>query len=212
MLRAPRRQAGLTLLEVLVSLVLLSTVLVAVYGALRMGLRSWESLSARHAEAASERVVRNLLSRQVQLLLPLTDSRRDPPLALFDGDRQRVRFAAPLAHATRGQGLYLVELELQARRGDITPWLRYRLLDPEAEGLEPARGEPLERELPLVLDDARLDYFGAPEPGQPPGWRDNWPAAARQYPDLIRLQGTTLSGAPWPPAVMAVPARAEVDG
>ena len=207
--RAHGRQGGLTLLEVLVSLVLLSTVMVAVYGALRMGMRSWEAVEERSAAATSERVVRNLLARQTRLLVPLLDDTRSPPLVLFDGERDRVRFVAPLAHAARGQGLYLVELELRNRRGDIEPVLRYRLRDPEAHALEASRAEPLERILPLTLDTARFDFYGAPEPGQPARWLDSWPREARQYPRLIRLQGTPLEGEGWPPLVLAVPARAE---
>src|SRR6056297_1017842 len=106
-----RPQRGVTLVELLVALVLLSFVMSAVYGALRMGLRSWEAVQLRSGENAEARVVRNLLRRQLDTLVPLSppDNAVGQRLA-FEGDRTGFRFVGAWSHPARSGGLQVIEV------------------------------------------------------------------------------------------------------
>ncbi|HNT58060.1 MAG TPA: prepilin-type N-terminal cleavage/methylation domain-containing protein, partial [Syntrophales bacterium] len=56
---------GFTLLELLISLTLLSVIAVLVFGALRLGVRAWEKGEATIETRQRERIVMDLLQRQM---------------------------------------------------------------------------------------------------------------------------------------------------
>ena len=77
-MKGERRQAGFTLVELLVAMTLLAFLSVSLFGGLRFGARSWEAVvdsSAERDDIASTQTF--LRDRLAQLMLPTPGRRRD---------------------------------------------------------------------------------------------------------------------------------------
>lgn len=194
------RQRGVTLVELLVALVLLSFVMSAVYGALRMGLRSWEAVQLRSGENAEARVVRNLLRRQLDTLVPLSlpETAVGQPLA-FEGDRAGFRFVGAWSHPARSGGLHLIEVG-QGSAGSTGLFLRLRPSALHETDWRRAGTDVLERQLLQGRDTARFAYFGRPRGGVRGSWHDRWDDDAERYPQLIRIEAADG----WPSMLLPV--------
>ncbi len=198
-----RAQRGFTLLEVLMALSLLSVLVVIVYTGMRMGLSTWDAVQVRSEAAVMERTTRNWLRRQITALVPMQWREGQSARIAFAGDSRGFRFLGHRQHATRGGGLYLVELRNQTAAGVQHLVLGYQ--PRAADRLELAGvGEPELRRLGGAFKTLSFDYFGAPDERSPARWRPLWPSQATHYPALIRVRGTRLDERPWPDLVVAV--------
>jgi general secretion pathway protein J len=127
-------EKGFTLLELLVSIAILSMVLVMIYGTLSMGSRAWEKGEEDIEKVQRMRVVMNLLSREIKSTFPykITPSELDThkEFYAFEGKKDSVSFVStiPLKGGRRGlswlsfwveseEGLVVVERD--ALRSDI---------------------------------------------------------------------------------------------
>ena len=174
---APRNVAGFTLLEVLVAMSLLGVLTSLVYTGMYTGLRSWDAVQDRSAVAVEERTTRNWLRRQIGALVPIQWRAQNRTKVAFSGDARGFRFFGAWAHATRGAGLYRVELrgEQQAGGGHALI-LAYQARDTERPEELRGVGETVERRLGADFVDLRFDYFGTPSEEGVRRWR---PAAIR---------------------------------
>lgn len=170
-----RRRAGLSLLEVLVALALLSVIAVGLSGAFGLGLRVQDrSLAA--LDGGQELALRVRLREWVgaavapNALLPFP--------AEFEGDTEGVRFSTlALSH------LYPDAATLRVAVSRADDGLRLTITALGDQGAELSRTEyPLaEGAGPMVFD-----YFDAT--ATPPAWRDRWTDPTR-LPKLIRITG-----------------------
>ncbi|MGH6912899.1 MAG: PulJ/GspJ family protein, partial [Geminicoccales bacterium] len=87
-----RRAHGFTLLELLVAITLLGVLMAALFGALRLGARVWETGTARQDASARIQIVHNLLRRELAQTVPLAElgERRAAAAMLFEGAPQSV--------------------------------------------------------------------------------------------------------------------------
>jgi general secretion pathway protein J len=192
-----RFEAGITLLEMLITLALLSLLTLGLFGSLRYGNRIWQVTDAKANAIDNIRSAQSRLSRLITSTYPQLSS-ADPlrPAVRFSGDASRVQFLAPdetspgaLSETTvrvdpSGSGLllsYAQDLEL---RNESLPTSRAHLL---AGGF--AR--------------LQIDYFGTPARRGKTGWYSTWRGATR-LPTLIRFRGEFLNAAmKWPELVIA---------
>jgi general secretion pathway protein J len=161
----------------------------ALFGALRLGARVWETGEARLDASARVQVVQDFLRQQLGQTVPLTEisnDPRDPGAMLFEGARDGLRFVSLLPEHL-GAGASLMELALRqpasdGERGDLV--LRMRPLD--LTGGE-ARSEPEERVLIAGIESLEVAYFGAGQPGEEPIWWQEW-QGQRSLPSLVRMR------------------------
>ncbi|MDJ0739725.1 MAG: prepilin-type N-terminal cleavage/methylation domain-containing protein [Gammaproteobacteria bacterium] len=200
-----RHAAGFTLLEVLVAMSLLGVLTSLVYTGMHTGLRAWSAVEERSASAVAERTTRNWLRRQIAALVPIQWQAQNRTRVAFAGDADGFRFFGAWSHATRGAGLYQIELrsERQDDRG-YSLVLSYQVRDTERPKELRGVGDVVERRLGDDLEDLRFDYFGAPGGEQVQRWRSNWPAQASRYPQLIRISAEGRGERPWPQLVVAL--------
>jgi general secretion pathway protein J len=185
---APQR--GFTLLELLVAITLLGVLMAALFGALRLGARVWETGEERLDAAARVQVVQDFLRRQLGQSVPLTaiaDQPRDSGAILFIGGSDRLRFVS-LLPAHLGGGAQLLELALRqpASHGEAVDLvLRMQPLDLTGDG--PASPQPEERILIEGIDRLEIAYFGPERPDAEPRWWHEWQNQS-VLPALVRMR------------------------
>lgn len=197
----PAKQAGFTLLEMLVALIVLGFLMVGLNEGVRAGL------TLRHAQIhrlgntadldATMRLLRGLLSH---LPLDATGERllTDSAGFAFRGEAGRVSFVGDLP---TGIGVTRrADITLSVEKGSLVlGWRPHR----HARPVGPP--QPLTRT--VLLDGVKhldLAYWGAPaNPGQQPGWQARWESP--QAPMLIRVRLEFARSDPrrWPDLIAA---------
>lgn len=186
-----RRDAGFSLLELLVAGVLAAMVVATASGSLRFGARVWERTAAGAEATLEARAVRRFLTALLEGAAPLRlrDGARAAP-ALFFGEPDALVFAAPLPGRLAPPGLHLLRLAVEQGEGrdDAALVLRWKPLGATRPDLAFDAADPAETLLAGVAG-ARFAYVGDRR-------EDRW--RAETPPRLVEID---LPGAP--PIVVA---------
>jgi general secretion pathway protein J len=183
------REAGFTLLEMVVALVLLATMLGLLFGGLRLGIRAWESGTTRGDRADQLLLTFSFVRKELTAAFPW---RFKDPLSVklaFKGERDRLRFVSMRPAEIGGGGLAFVSLEFDGARGAGTAGrlvMRRTLAATDAkdfEALDSAEGFTLAE----GITAAQFDYFGAENDTNKPDWSDRWDFPQR-LPSHVRLR------------------------
>jgi general secretion pathway protein J len=200
------RDAGFTLLELLVAVTLFALLSVVLFGGLRFGIRASEIGTARLDWSAEIAAASGFLRNQLADAQPLErDSGGDQKVVAFDGEADSVEFvASPPAHLAAG-GWHVLRLALERARDGNRLVLSWRLVrgDPDATEASPAQRTVLLERVASV----ELAYFGAPNEGDAPAWHDRWQDAA-VLPALVRLRLGFADGRQAPELLVALRAAA----
>ena len=192
----PHRQAGFTLIELVIAVTLLAMVSVMLFGGLRFGARAWETGARTIERNIAIEGVQDLLRRTLNEAVPADPSGPflEPMLA---GEADGLRFVAPVPQHSASGGLARYALGRNGKGSLVLTWAPYR---PDSRAEAPS-SEPallLERTEELVLS-----YFGAAEAGARPDWHDSW-TSAEAMPLLIRIAvALPEKGQRWPELVIA---------
>ncbi|MBN8737082.1 MAG: prepilin-type N-terminal cleavage/methylation domain-containing protein [Xanthomonadales bacterium] len=185
-MKRTRRQAGFTLLEILLALALLALVMLGVWGALAGATRVRRGADAVMAQSEEVRSVQQFLRRHVaaagiQPWVTETGTRA----RMFEGNAASMSYVAPLPLQSGHAGLYLQTLSIEQGGQGMTLWLAYQPYTGDA----PASGEPVRHVLLRDLRGGRFQYLAAAAFGKPAAWRDDWlttgglPLAVRVHVD-----------------------------
>lgn len=167
------KDAGFTLLELLVAVVLLGLVGLTLSGGIRIGVRAWERSADLGQGAERIAAVQAVLRRQLERAYPLSDLRRPDRAIVFAGDADRIDFRAP---GPQPLGLGALQAASLERQGD-------RLTLAWADAAAAVHRETL-------LDGVRslqIDYYGSRDRQEARAWRDSWQDAFF-LPGLIRIE------------------------
>lgn len=176
-----RRQAGFTLLELMVALAVLGLLSLMLFGGLRFGFRSWERESA-HANAVSDiGIAQAFLRRSIAAAYPLfqvdSEAKR---VNQFVGAMDSLQLLAP-APASTGRGgrdRYRIGMEAANGRTDLVVWSQPELA-----------ADPGKRTRTILVPGVRklvIGYFGK-QGGDDPQWYDGW-GDATHPPQLVRIE------------------------
>jgi len=170
------REAGFTLLELLISMTILALIFVAVLGAIHVGNKSWEGGERRAEESQRTRTLFDTLARELAMLYPLRVKAQDKDVVVFRGQADSLTFATlpqsygiePFSHMIRIV-TYAVEPE-----GGLVATESYPLSS-SGEAFGPQEGRV--KRLDERVSEARFRYLvpeGTPEENLPPRWREFW--------------------------------------
>ena len=194
-------QTGFTMLELLVAMMILTLIMTAAMGAVRVGSRSFEAGVLRADETAEIRAIENVLRRQFRQLLPITWTDNNRDFIAFEGDRQHVQFIAPAPDSSTGPGYLVYRLASDPSQEPHLLSLDFAPYDPGSDRFEMpdnAGHEQLANGLRVSFD-----YFGTLDELDPPDWHSEWLADSARLPSIVRMRLTT-SGQQFPELLFRV--------
>jgi general secretion pathway protein J len=199
-----RAQAGFTLIEVVVAMVLLAVTMLLLYSGLSFALRSWDAGDVNGRRTAERRLGENFLRRELSELFPM---RWKDPMQLkmaFEGGSARLRFVSARPAGLQMGGLSLVGIEVEEDREKRSKDLvMYRAMpDDEAKDFGPLEKGERHMLIPGV-DHVEFAYFGAENDFTEPKWNDAWDFPAR-IPDLVRIRLRATDGSALPELVVRI--------
>jgi prepilin-type N-terminal cleavage/methylation domain-containing protein len=195
--------AGLTLIELLISLTLLALLTAALPSTMQLVTRAWKT-SAAIVTVAPGAANLNILEQRLAEAMPLTETTANGERGLaFRGTADALTFVSPLLQGPAGAGLY--RFEVYAAASDATaaavPMLRVSPFVPDSRNrAAPAAGD--ERPLLRVPATMNFRYYGSPKLNEPPVWQPAW-TRTDTLPQMVELSLRNASA----PDVEAPPLR-----
>ena len=185
------RQIGFTLMELLLSLSILSIVIVVVLGALRIGVRAWEKGENMLSVQQRSRTLLDQLSRQLTSAAVLLSAQTQEPLVTFAGDGATIEFSSGLPLVNKMQFgpvhvKYVVETELGGKKRLLIYENNIIIEDYLSE--RPLRPNPEAVVLIGELEDLRFEYLADGSGGSDLNWMSSWQAQdPTDLPRAVRI-------------------------
>ena len=197
-----RAPAGFSLIEVMLSLVLLSVGLALAFATLRNATVATERAESAAQRQERLRAVQAFLRRQIDgaMTQPIEFDEGTGEATLFAAGDGGIAFAAPMpGYLSRG-GPYVQRFRLaRAEGGGLQLEFDHQLLTPDG-AIDPER-EPEVLLTGIAAGACAMRTLG--EDGEPGAWTADWDTPG-QLPRLVRLRLRLLDAtAPWPEFVAA---------
>ncbi|HEX5957174.1 MAG TPA: prepilin-type N-terminal cleavage/methylation domain-containing protein [Hyphomicrobiaceae bacterium] len=170
-----QRQSGFTLIEVLVSLVLLALVLTLLTGGVRYARGTWNA-TARLDDLVDSDVAGAFIRARLAEAMPIYEQRKEGVMqVLFQGAADSVGFVAPAPNGPGGAGLYRYSLEAEAEDEGAPRSLVVKVAAFFAGQTELRPALPADRHVLMRnVRSVSFRYFGRSEIRDPPAWHDAW--------------------------------------
>jgi len=201
-------EAGFSLVEVLVALVLLGLLSMALFFSVRFGMTAWQRGGERSDQIHTSMLVQDLLRRLIGQAYPLvradgTGSGRVD----FAGTATSLDFLAPVpvALASGGRARFKLAIERRGDHSDLVLTSRPELVADDA----PA--ELSRKTLLATIEAGEFAYFGVTQSQSAALWRERW-SGELSLPALVRVRVHFARSDPrlWPDLTIAPRISADV--
>lgn len=196
------RNAGFTLIELTVALVLMALMSAVLYGSLSLSADSWNRGEAKTDQTAQMRLGEEFLRKTLTAQFPLRMHKSIDQRLYFTGASDSLAYAAALP-GRAGGGMYYFRLAVTPV-GNQSKLTLARAIPDYAATTPPDFANADFSSLADGVAEVKLGYFGR-DAGvadvTPPTWRDRW-EDPQMLPMLIRVDVKPVKGAPWPPLIV----------
>jgi general secretion pathway protein J len=198
---------GFTLLELLVAIMILTLIMTASFGSVRIASRSWEAGQSRADANEEMRAVSDFLRRRFGQMSSFVWVDGNEERIAFIGEQRHIRFIAPAPEYSVGPGLFVYTIKVETEDGAERLVLSYSPFDPGTGNFS----EPYSSRQTILtgnLTNASFEYYGAEMADIVPSWQQTWQRDAELFPAMIRIR-TTTAGSPngWPDLVFTLRAN-----
>lgn len=183
---------GFTLLELLISLTIVGVILVIIFGSLRIGARAWEKGEADVEAQQQERVVLDLVKRQIASICAREIEVEDGESYLFKGDEYSMSFMCRLpAVPTTRSNLVYVKYRINSTREEEDELVFYEqdMVFMQGKGV---LEDPESGDFHTLIRGAHhiaFDYLKRSQEGEEPSqWQGVWdPDSDEGFPMAVRM-------------------------
>lgn len=172
-------EGGFTLLELVISLVMLGIIMLIISGAMRLGLRSVESAENKIDTIERLRTSMNIVNAQVQSEIPLTMDDNGEKKFYFKGERDSMQLSTNYSIWGGQRGFVVVRYKVESGTGG-----KYYLSASESPvGVEVGGGTAV---LFDNVDSLYFEYFYKDPTQETGNWVETWTDTA-SIPEKIKL-------------------------
>jgi general secretion pathway protein J len=182
--------SGFTLLELIVVISILTLIMTASFGALRLGNRTFEAGVNRANQTEQIRATADMLRRQFAQLVPIVHEIDDEIFPSFTGNDEQIRFVAPAPQSGQSAGLFVYMISARRTKDSKQLVLSYAPYDPGRNAFDYQSGS-YNKILIESLADIQFAYYGATDPDNDADWHAGWNAEDDAFPRMVRIILTT---------------------
>ena len=191
-LMLPYANKGFTLLELLISLTILGVIVVIIFGAFRIGIRSWEKGEKDVESRQRQRIVLDLIKRQLvsTCLSEVKDASKQ--LLLLKGDNKSLEFVSHIPIVPDNQfGMvyvkYMVKAEDEGKREQLTFWEKNIVLLNKETDMSDLHEDDFFELFPGV-QSITFEYLKGQTGEETPQWQETWDQTIDEgFPQAIRV-------------------------
>lgn len=193
-----KQQRGFTLAEMIVALAVSALLVSLTYGALRIGIRSWDASQENVDRMDTLRVGWQAVHASLNEAVIRFDPFGEEEGIMFKGEADQLTFTANMPSHLGLGGVYIIELYRDETHAE-TPFVLRRTL--WAEHLQQElENKPQQAQLAEAVEKLIFRYFGTIDEEERPAWHENWNGQST-LPSLIRLDVLLEDGNRWPTLV-----------
>jgi len=173
-----RRDYGFTLLELLISIVMLGIIILIIVGAMRLGFRSVDAGEKKMESLERIRASFNIMDSQIQSLVPLTYEEEGETKFYFAGEKESLQFSTNYSIWGGQKGYVVVTYKVLAEsNGKPALYASENIV-----GIESSK----ETKLLDAFDALYFEYFYKDPTGEVGNWVEQW-TDSLNMPEKIKV-------------------------
>jgi general secretion pathway protein J len=181
------RTRGFTLIEILISMVLLSMILLLLFSSLYTANKYWQMGEKTVEQNEETRLVNHFIRRLIIQTVPILWVDDGEKKLLFQGKQDELRFVSTLPAHRGGGGLHTLILKVVTTDSTKQLGLTHSLLDPDIEPFSDLINEEEFITIANDIDTIKLSYFGKLKKDEEAQWFEEWDSEI-YIPQLVRLR------------------------
>jgi general secretion pathway protein J len=186
-----RKITGFTLIEVIVSMTILSLILVLLFSTLFTANQNWQLTKRNITQNDDIRLISNFIRRQIIQNIPLLWIDKKEQRLIFNGKKNELNFTSTLPAHRGGGGIQILSLRVNRTDDAHHLDLYYRYANPDKSPFD----EWSDEKHTTLLDNIKnieLSYYGQEKINEDSVWRDEW-QNKEVLPTLINLKIITVN-------------------
>ncbi len=170
---------GFTLIEVIVTLTVLSFILLIIFGAFRLGISAWERGESTKEEYQKVRIITQLISQQIKSIVPykIKTEKAEGDYLAFDGKGHSLKFVSALPiKAKQPEGFVYATYEFKEGGSEGGRLILYEQRALNRDFFEEELKEELGVSLLEGVSNVRFEYYQEEDSlkNRKEGWVEEW--------------------------------------